>query len=104
MRSSLSNDELSLAEKKATDEATGIRYYAIIGGTAFLLSIIPVIGKVINVVMVQALTLYALPALLIYWLIRHKLVNRVSRMPRDLWLSIAIVIGAIAVKALLLLL
>lgn len=41
--------------------------------------------------------------ILIYWLIRHKLVNRVSSTPRDLWLSIAIWIGTIAVRALLLL-
>jgi hypothetical protein len=41
--------------------------------------------------------------ILFYWLIRYKLVSRVSRTPRDLWLSIAILIGIIAVKALLLL-
>ena len=52
--------------------------------------------------MVYAWTL-VFPVMLIYWLIRHKLVNRVSLTPRDLWLSIAIWVGAIAVKALLLL-
>ena len=94
--------ELSPAEMRAGDEATGVRRIAIISATAFLLSIIPVIGKAINGVMLQALTLYALPALLIYWVIRHKFVNRVGRTPRDLWLSIAIWIGIIAVKVLLL--
>lgn len=49
--------------------------------------------------MVHALTLFCFPVILIYWLIRHKLVNRVSRTPRDLWLSIAIWIGTIVVKA-----
>jgi len=101
----MSNDpvlELSPAERRGAKEASGIRYYAIIGATAFLVSIIPIIGKVINGVMVQALTLYALPALLIYWLIRYKIVNRVSPTPRDLWLSIAICFGTIALKVLLL--
>jgi hypothetical protein len=105
MQSIPNNDpglELSPAEKRATDEAKSVRYIAIISATGLILPIIPIISKAINRPMVYAWTL-VFPVMLIYWLIRHKLVNRVSLMPRDLWLSIAIWVGAIAVKALLLL-
>jgi hypothetical protein len=93
--------ELSPREKRATEEAAGVKKLAVISATAFLLSVVPVIGKAINVPKVYAMTLLCFPVILIYWLIRHKLVNRVSCTPRDLWLSIAIWIGAIVVKALL---
>lgn len=96
--------ELSPAERRAIDEATGIRSFAILIASFYLVSFIPIIGMAINKIKADLFILYALPVLLIYWLIRYKLVNRVSRTPRDLWLSISIWIGIIAVKALLLLL
>jgi hypothetical protein len=95
--------ELSPVEKRATNEATNIRNFVILITTFYLLSIIPIIEMPINRVMADLKTLYWIPVILIYWLIRYKLVNRVSRMPRDLWLSIAIWIGTIAVKGQLLL-
>ena len=102
----LNNDpslELSPAEKRANDEATSLRNFVILIACFYLLSFVPIIGMAINKIKADLFILYGLPVILIYWLIRYKLVNRVSRTPRDLWLSIAILIGIIAVKALLLL-
>jgi hypothetical protein len=95
--------DLSLVEKRAGNEATNIRNFVILIATFYLLAIIPIIGMAINRVMADLKMLYWIPVILIYWLIRYKLVNRVSRTPRDLWLSIAIWVGIIAVKVLLLL-
>src|SRR5262245_61767145 len=89
------------AEKRGADEATSIRNWGILIASVYLVSFIPLIGMAINRIKADIVILYALPVILIYWLIRYKLVNRISRTPRDLWVSIAIWIGIIAVKALL---
>jgi hypothetical protein len=97
----MSTEEQNLnAEKRATHEATSIRNWGILIASVYLITLIPIIGGAINRIRADVI-FYALPVILIYWLIRYKLVNRISRTPRDLWLTIAILIGIIAVKAVL---
>jgi len=106
MRSIPNNDpvlELSPVEKKAKDEATGIRNFLILVASFYLLSFVLFSGLANRINKADLYIFCAIPVLLIYWLIRYKLVNRVSRTPRDLWWSVAILIGFIAFKDLLLL-
>lgn len=95
-------------EKNAGASAAAIRNIAVIGAAGFVVSLIPLVGFL--GALAYALTFFGYPFILLYWLIRYKVLNKLNRgnsfnrqSHRDVLMSLAIWLGTIAVQIVLLL-
>jgi 4-hydroxybenzoate polyprenyltransferase len=94
-------------EKRAGISATNLCIIAVIGAAGFVVSLIPVIG--VLGALAHLLAFFGYPFFLLYWLIRYKVLNRLNRRNsfnrqshRNVLISLAIWLGTIAAKIILL--